>query len=306
MKGFGLRSWDIRMGSFKTQLSILPGQPNYKSQLLGEFRRSCFLCALHPFRRSVSLFVKQRVWVSGWMGGNSEVYLSASKKMACSYTTTSPQYSFIFIHFFIWTIFFFLVIFNYQSSIWYRKTYDKSFPHSYSMSRQWLVYHFRIRDSPLFEGICESELTTLSDLEVCRENSLIPFIHRYLINKKNYQGLQGYKRADIFNLLLSFLTSWLLLKTPLGLISCFPITNSDIGQETPDFELCRSKECEYVCEELRWGLEAKYLGRLDKTDFFLTLDKSYCWGVTSEKLAKKFMILCVTGTVWTMTKELCL
>lgn len=121
-------------------------------------------------------------------------------------------------------LFFFLVIFNYQSPIWYRKTYGKSFPHSYSMSRQWLVYHFRIRDSPLFEGICESEFTTLSDLEVCRENSLIPFIHRYLINKKKLSRTPRLYKSRHF--LLTFILPNLLTSAQDSLGSNFLFSNN--------------------------------------------------------------------------------
>lgn len=43
MKGFGLRILLIRMGSFKTQLSILPGQPNHEAILLGEIQEELLL-----------------------------------------------------------------------------------------------------------------------------------------------------------------------------------------------------------------------------------------------------------------------
>lgn len=42
VKGFGLRTLLIRMGSFKTQPSILPGQPNYETILLGEVQEVSF------------------------------------------------------------------------------------------------------------------------------------------------------------------------------------------------------------------------------------------------------------------------
>lgn len=43
MKRFDLRILLIRMGSFKTQLSTLPGQPNYKTILLGEIQEELLL-----------------------------------------------------------------------------------------------------------------------------------------------------------------------------------------------------------------------------------------------------------------------
>lgn len=48
MKGFGLRILLIRTGSFKTRLSILPGQPNYETILLGEVQEELLLMCSSP------------------------------------------------------------------------------------------------------------------------------------------------------------------------------------------------------------------------------------------------------------------